>query len=108
MRLPAQRRSLTLGLMIGMPAALLAWLAIGHQQLTSGFNRVALGETQTEVLRTLGEPHGVVECGSFGGTPSADCDREFSYISALTFWDVWVVSFDASNRVIRKLRYRSP
>ncbi len=69
-----QIRSLTVGLTVSILAALVTWLVANHQRLKSNFDGVAIGETQIEVLRTLGDPHMVTECGRFGGTPSAGCD----------------------------------
>jgi hypothetical protein len=59
------------------------------------------------VIRLLGKSYDVVACAEFSGKPPAGCTKEFSYVSAATFGDVWEVSFDANDRVIRKLQ-RSP
>jgi hypothetical protein len=93
---------------VSLFAALVVSLVVYDQKLKSNFNHIVMGESQAEVKHALGEPHGVVECGTFGGSPPPGCDEEFSYVSALTFWDVWTVSFDTGGHVVRKLRYRSP
>jgi|EndMetStandDraft_5_1072996.scaffolds.fasta_scaffold846555_2 hypothetical protein len=67
-----------------------------------------MGASEAEVIGLLGEPFDVVACAEFGGEPPEGCAKEFSYVTAATFWDVWEVSFDAHDRVIRKVRYRSP
>ena len=93
---------------IGLPSMLLASLVIPDQQLKSGFANIKLGASQSEVVDMLGEPHAIVQCGRFGGRPPPACVTEFSYLSIIIFVDVWIVSFDASERVVRKLSYRSP
>jgi hypothetical protein len=91
---------------------LLASLVIPDQQLKSGFANIKLGASQSEVVDILGAPHAIVQCGvqcgRFGGRPPPACVKEFSYLSIIIFVDVWIVSFDASERVVRKLSYRSP
>ncbi len=102
-------KRMTVGfLAVGLPTAVLGSLVISDQRLKSGFDRIATGASQAEVTKILGDPYAVVECASFGGKPPAGCTREFSYVSLVTFWDVWVLSFDENDRVVRKLRYKSP
>jgi hypothetical protein len=91
-----------------VPLALVAWVIIQHLRLKSGFSGIEHGTSQAEVVQALGEPNSVVKCGSLGGPPPLDCVKEFSYLSILAFTDVWVVSFDANDKAVRKLRYRSP
>jgi hypothetical protein len=91
-----------------VPLALLAWIVIHHLLLKSGFARIEHGTSRSEVVRALGEPNSVNECGKWGGNPPSGCVKEFTYLSILAFPDVWVVSFDAHDRAVRKLRYRSP
>jgi hypothetical protein len=92
---------------VGFFAALVISPVVYHLKLKSDFSRIERGESQADVKQTLGEPHDIVKCGSFGGYP-AGCDKQFSYLSAITFWDVWTVSFDSSGHVVGKDRYRSP
>jgi hypothetical protein len=57
----------------------------------------------------MGSPHAVGPCGASGsGSHSADCRRERSYISLLSFSDVWVVFFDRNDRVIGTTHLISP
>ena len=101
-------RKLTI-LIIGLlPLILLAWAIIHHLCLKSGFARIERGNSQTEIVRAIGEPNSVAQCGAWGGEPPAGCVKEFAYLSILAFTDVWVVSFDANDKAVRKLRYRSP
>jgi len=102
------KRAMVPYLVRGLPPLVLGALMIRQQQFESDFARIAPGATQAEVTRLLGEPFDVVACAEFGGKPPEGCTKEFSYVSAASFWDVWEVSFDANDRVIRKLRYRSP
>ena len=102
------KRATVFVLATGSFSAVIGALAISDQRLKSGFDHIAPGASQAEVIQILGSPHAVVECASFGGKPPAGCTKEFSYVSAVTFWDVWVLSFDGSDHVIRKLRYKSP
>lgn len=96
-------------LVIGLlPLILSAWAIIHHLRLKSGFARIERGNSQTEVVRAIDEPNSVARCGKWGGEPPAECVKEFAYLSILAFTDVWVVSFDANDKAVRKLRYRSP
>jgi hypothetical protein len=94
--------------LILVPLILLAWLIAHHLRLKSGFADIEHGTSQTEVVEALGEPNSVNECGKWGGKPPVGCVKEFTYLSYLAFPDVWVVSFDANDKAVRKLRYRSP
>jgi hypothetical protein len=102
------KRTTMFFLAMGLPIAVLGSLIVSDQRLKSGFDQIATGASQAEVIQILGDPRAVVGCASFGGKPLAGCTKEFSYVSAATFWDVWVLSFNANDRVIRKLRYKSP
>jgi hypothetical protein len=88
-----------------VPLALLAWIVIHHLLLKSGFAGIAHGASRAEVVRALGEPNSVSECGKWGGNPPAGCVQEFAYLSILAFPEVWVVSFDADDKAMRTLRY---
>src|SRR3984957_17556984 len=102
------KRTTMFFLAMGLPVAILGLLIFSDQRLKSGYDQIAEGASQAEVRQILGDPHAVLECASFGGKPPSGSTTEFSYFSAATFWDVWVLSFDANDRVIRKLRYKSP
>jgi hypothetical protein len=102
------KRTTTFFLAMGLPIAVLGSLIMSDQRLKSGFNQIATGASQAEVIQILGDPHVVIDCAYFGGKPPDGCTKEFSYVSAVTFWDVWALSFDANDRVIRKVRYKSP
>jgi hypothetical protein len=91
-----------------LPLTLLAWAVAQHLRLKSGFSRIKQETSETEVVRAIGEPNSVAQCGKWGGEPLAGCIKEFAYLSILAFTDVWVVSFDADDKAVRKLRYRSP
>jgi hypothetical protein len=101
-------RKLIFGALIAAPLCLLAWMVAHHLQLKSGFARVERGTSRADVVESLGEPWWVGACGNWGGRPPSGCVEEIGYLSALTFWDVWVVSFDANDKAVRKYRYRSP
>jgi hypothetical protein len=93
---------------LGGIVALCAWLVIADQMLKSGFARIALGMTQSQVVGILGAPHAVEVCNTFGGTPAPRCAKELSYLSWLSFTDVWTVRFDKRGLVLGAVRYRSP
>jgi hypothetical protein len=95
-------------IMMLLPLILLGWLIAHHLRLKSGFAHIEHETSQTEVVAALGEPNSVNECGKWGGNPPVGCVKEFTYLSYLAFPDVWVVSFDANDKAVRKLRYRSP
>jgi hypothetical protein len=91
-----------------LPGILLAWVVVHHLRLKSAFANIERGFSRAEIVKVLGEPHEVLGCGHFGGTPPADCVKQLSYLSILAFTDVWIVALDANDRVVGKLRYRSP
>jgi hypothetical protein len=101
-------RKLTILILVLLPLILLAWAIMHHLRLKSGFSRIKQGTSQTEVVRAIGEPNSVEQCGKWGGETPAGCIKEFAYLSIVAFTDVWVVSFDADDKAVRKLRYRSP
>jgi hypothetical protein len=101
-------RKLIVGALIAAPLCLLAWVVIQHLQLKSAFARIEHGTSRAEIIETLGEPRWVGRCGNWGGLPPTGCVRDIGYTSVLGFTDVWVVSLDANDRAVRKLRYRSP
>jgi hypothetical protein len=100
-------RKLIFGTVVAVPLCFLAWLIIHHLELKSGFARIAHGTPKADVIASLGEPWWVGPC-DWGGTPRSGCVSQVGYISLLTFWDIWVVSFDANDKTMRKYRYRSP
>ncbi len=102
------KRMIAFLLLLGLSGLVLGTLMIRDQNFKSGFAQIAIGASQADVRRILGEPDAVVACAHSGGTPPAGCTKEFSYVTAVTFTDEWVLSLDANDRVIRKLRYRSP
>jgi hypothetical protein len=108
MRLGTIRKTGVALVLLAVLAVMPTTLFIRHQGFTSAFAQVEMGESQERVVQRLGLPSAVGQCGGLGGTPPDHCAEELSYISPLVFWDVWVVSVDADNRVVRKLRYRSP
>ena len=101
-------KKLVIGSLTLLLVILLAWVAVHHLRLKAAFANIGRGTSRAEIVKVLGEPHEVLECGHFGGTPRADCAKELSYLSILAFTDVWIVAFDANDRAIGKLRYRSP
>jgi hypothetical protein len=91
-----------------LPLLLLAWIGIQHVQLKSGFAKIGHGSTLAEITGLLGQPTWVGKCGEWGGVPPDGCVRDLGYASFLAFTDVWVISLDANDMAVRKLRYRSP
>jgi hypothetical protein len=91
-----------------LPLVLLAWLGIQHVRLKSGFAEIRRGSPLSEITRLLGPPNWVGKCGEWGGDPPEGCVRDLGFTSVFGFTDVWVVSLDANDMVVRKYRYRSP
>lgn len=91
-----------------LPVLFLAWAGIQLAQLKSGFAEVRPGSSLAEITRLLGRPKWVRECGHWGGPAPDGCVSDLGYLSLLAFTDVWVVSLDANDMVVRKYRYRSP
>src|SRR5580704_12447124 len=96
------KRSL-IGALVLLPIVLAVWIVGHHFRLKSGFASIKHGDPQSRVEQVLGEPHDVIKCGQFGGAPPVGCVKGFSYLSILTFTDVWVIDFDATGSVVRKL-----
>src|SRR5580704_14258679 len=98
-----------IGAIVLTPLALVALALVAqHLHLKSGFARIEHGTSRADVIKSLGKPWWVAPCGHWGGLPPSGCVEEIGYTSVVGFTDVWVVSFDADDRAVRKLRYRSP
>ena len=95
----------------------LCWVAWGicrDKVLESGFTKVRLGDSESEVVRQLGRPKRVEHCGEFMGpltkAEMEACVREYFYASpfAPLLPKYYVVRFDANNRVSSTAPYSSP
>jgi len=90
----------------------IGWLLYVDRSLKDGFDKVDVGHNREQVESILGKPSGIEECGHFGGKNSqtipAGCVKEYSYLSLLSFVEVWTVGFDDAQRVVSKYRYTSP
>jgi len=101
-------KKLAICVVVLLPLIILAWVIGRYMNLNAGFARIERGNSPADVIRIMGEPNNVAECGRSGGTPAPGCVKEFSYLSVLVFTDLWVVSFDADDKVLRKARLSSP
>jgi hypothetical protein len=90
--------------LVGLPA----FLTLRHQNFKDSFAQIEIGASLAEIEKMLGKPYDTVACGGLGGDPPPGCIKELVYISPMIFWDAWMIAFDHGDRVIRKLRYRSP
>jgi hypothetical protein len=98
------------GVMIALAllAAAAGWLVLTDIRLKRGFERITAGEQKANVVTSIGEPHDVVPCSTFRSNPMPACVEEYTYLSLLSFTDVWTVDFDVQGYVVGKYRYRSP
>ena len=106
---PMTTRKIIFGVLGAVPLCLLAWAVAHHLHVKSVFARIVNGTSRADIIASLGEPWWVGVCGNWGGRPPDGCVQEIGYTSALgLFTDLWVVSFDANDKAVRKYRYRSP
>jgi hypothetical protein len=105
---------LIVGCIVLAGAIWLAWALLRDKQLERGFDEVAAGATEREVLQKLGRPKRVEKCGEFSGPlPKQElekCSKEYFYASpfAPLLPEYFVFRFDATNRVSSKSPYSSP
>jgi hypothetical protein len=87
---------------------------VRDNQLSAGFDKIAAGATEQEVLQKLGRPERVEKCGEFFGPlpkeEAEDCSREYLYASPLAplLPQYYVVRFDAKNHVRSTTHTRLP
>ena len=97
---------------VALPLGVLGWLVCVDSFLKAGFRRLDAGQSREQVESILGKPSDIEECGHFGGKVGreipSNCVYEYSYVSLLSFTDLWAVGFDDTERVVWTYRYRSP
>ena len=105
---------LIVGSVVLLGTAWLAWAIVRDNQLSNGFDKIATGATEQEVLQKLGRPKRVEKCGELLGPlpkeEAEDCSREYLYASpfAPLLPQYYVVRFDANNHVRSTTPYTSP
>jgi hypothetical protein len=105
---------LIVGSIVLAGAMWLAWAFVRDKQLEKGFDQIATGTTEQEVLKKLGPPKRVEKCGEFFGPIPKEqlegCTREYFYASPFAPLNpqYYVVRFDANNRVRSTTPYSSP
>jgi hypothetical protein len=83
------------------------------KQLAACFNRVRIGSSEGEVLRTLGKPNRIEKCGEFFGpldkAELGDCSKEYFYASpfAPVLPQYYVMRFAGSDLVSSATPYSS-
>ena len=108
------RGYLIVGFIVLVGAIWLSWAILRDKQLEKGFDEIAAGVTEREVLQKLGRPKRVENCGEFfGPLPKEElenCSREYFYASPFPplLPEYFVLRFDANNRVSSKSTYSSP
>lgn len=89
---------------IGASLGVLGRLVYVDYSVKTGFQKLNVSQTRDQVEGALGKPSGHEECGRFGGTVGQEipstCVDEYSYLSLLSFADVWTVGFDDKKRVV--------
>jgi hypothetical protein len=87
---------------------------VRDKQFEKGFDQIATGRTEQEVLKRLGPPKRVKKCGEFFGPLRKEVlenySREYFYASpfAPRLPQYYDLRFDASSRVRSKTPYSSP
>lgn len=105
---------LIVGCIVLAGAIWLAWAILRDRRLERGFEEIAAGATEREVLQKLGRPKRVEKCGEFFGPlpreELTNCSKEYLYASpfAPLLPEYFVFRFDMNNRVSGKSAYSSP
>jgi hypothetical protein len=92
----------------------LAWGLWRDHSLAKGFDKIADGSTQENVVRLMGKPKKVEKCGEFfGPIPQSEvsaCANEYFYTATFAPWtpQYFIVRFDGGGRVISKVPLSSP
>jgi hypothetical protein len=96
------------------PVLALGWAYLRDGSLAKGFDKIADGASQQDVVRLMGKPKKVEKCGEFfGPIPESEmqgCVTEYVY--AVTFApytpSYYIVRFDGDGHVISKVPLSSP
>jgi hypothetical protein len=95
-------------------ACWVAWAIHRDKRLEQGFDGLKRGDSESEVVQSLGVPKRVEHCGDFMGPLSKaeleGCVREYLYASPFSplVPQYYVVRFDAKDRVSSATPYSSP
>jgi hypothetical protein len=107
-------RRMTRGAII-VEAGLLAIASLGYCQvrttwLNAAFEKVMVGDTESDVVAKMGRSSQIVEgCGWYYKRPIAGCAREYVYLPSWSIVDeAWTIFFDANEAVSKKAHYVSP
>ena len=107
------------GCLVSTCVVLAAAIMVGRailrdRELEMGFDTIAAGTDEREVIRTLGPPKRIEGCGEFFGPLTKQelegCAREYFYASPFAFVlpRYYVVRFDVNKRVKNKTPYSPP
>jgi hypothetical protein len=93
-------------------ATSLGYCEARRTQLSAAFAKVAVGDTEPEVITKMGRPHEVVEgCGWYYPhlRPIAGCAREYLYFPPWTIvGEAWLIRFGDSGAVTHTAYFVSP
>jgi len=88
----------------------LGWLLCVDYSLKAGFHKVGFVKAKIgskAFWKALGL-RSADTLGHVGQEIPSSCVKEYSYLSLLSFIDVWTVGFDDTKRIVWKYRYTSP
>jgi outer membrane protein assembly factor BamE (lipoprotein component of BamABCDE complex) len=95
----------------------LAWKWIATEKLRDAYAKIKQGDSETQVLKTLGTPlkkSGPPENISWDSDNSlrpnkGECVQEFWYVPPISIaGEEFTIGFDAHSNVVSKYRYESP
>ena len=91
-------------------AGLLGYCQFRTTQFNTAFAKVAIGDTEHDVVMKMGRPHRVVEgCGYYYKRPIVGCAREYVYFPPWTIaGEAWLISFNPDGSATSKAHFLSP
>jgi hypothetical protein len=96
------------------PFVFFGWAHFRDSGLAKGFEEIADGATQRDVIRLMGKPKKVEKCGEFfGPIPKSEmgvCANEYLYAATFAPYvpQYYIVRFDGGGHVISKVPLSSP
>jgi hypothetical protein len=101
-------------LVVLTPLLVLGWAYLRDSSIAKGFDKIADGATQQDVVRLMGKPKKVEKCGeSFGPIPESEmqhCVLEYLYAATFAPYtpSYYIVRFDGGIHIISKVPLSSP
>lgn len=90
--------------------ALILWPVLRVRQLNNAFSAVKENDARELVLKQMGQPWKVEECGKYFGDSPPNCVEEFVYAHPYAPYvpQYWVIYFNSGHQVISDAHLDSP